>query len=180
MSPKHPYRYRRCALCTTVRARGPYRRYGYRRSAPPAVRGAPWYGPAVRTSDTGTGAPRRTMCWYTVCTRTVCTVEGGAANQAYFLTSSTHTPPIDTVQDTAHPRYSPGCNVNMTVGSTRSITKLIARSRNHGFPLSLRLDGLRPAGHTLQLHKHTRRLTRTSPDLGRGACLSVCASHRVC
>ena len=31
-------------------------------------------------------------------------------------------------------------------------------------PYSLRLDGLRPTGHTSQLHKHTRRLnTRTSP-----------------
>ena len=31
-------------------------------------------------------------------------------------------------------------------------------------PYSLRLDGLHPAGHTSQLHKHTRRLnTRTSP-----------------
>ena len=88
-------------------------------------------------------------------------------NQADFLTSSTHTPAID-IYKTRH------------VAPTTSVTKLIARSRSHGFPFSLRLDGIRPAGHSPQLHKHTRRLTRTSPDLGRGACLSVCASHRVC
>ena len=88
-------------------------------------------------------------------------------NQADFHTSSTHAPTRDTYK-TRH------------VGSAASVTKLIARSRSHGFPFSLRLDGLRPAGHSPQLHKHTRRLTRTSPGLGRGACLSVCASHRVC
>ena len=65
------------------------------------------------------------------------------ATQANFHTSSTHTPTIDTYK-TRH------------VGSTASVTKLIARSRSHGFPLSLRLDGLRPAGHSSQLHKHTR------------------------
>ena len=65
------------------------------------------------------------------------------STQANFHTSSTHTPTIDTYK-TRH------------VGSTASVTKLIARSRSHGFPLSLRLDGLRPAGHSPQLHKHTR------------------------
>ena len=40
----------------------------------PAVRGAPRYGPPARTSGTGTGAPRLTMSWYTVRTRTVCAV----------------------------------------------------------------------------------------------------------
>jgi hypothetical protein len=53
--------------------------------------------------------------------------------QANFHTSSTHTPTIDTYK-TRH------------VGSTASVTKLIARSRSHGFPLSVRLNGLRPAG----------------------------------
>ena len=32
------------------------------------------------------------------------------------------------------------------IASTASVTKLIARSRSHGFPLSVRLNGLRPAG----------------------------------
>ena len=65
------------------------------------------------------------------------------SNQADFLTSSTHTPTIDTYK-------------TLPIGCTASVTKLIARSRSHGFPLSLRLDGLRPAGHSSQLHKHTR------------------------
>ena len=55
------------------------------------------------------------------------------STQANFHTSSTHTPTIDTYK-TRH------------VGSTASVTKLIARSRSHGFPLSVRLNGLRPAG----------------------------------
>ena len=44
----------------------------------PAVHGAPWYRPLARTSGTGTGAPRLPARWYTVRTRTVCAVGGGA------------------------------------------------------------------------------------------------------
>ena len=55
------------------------------------------------------------------------------ATQANFHTSSTHAPAIDTYR-------------HVPVGSTASVTKLIARSRSHGFPLSVRLNGLRPAG----------------------------------
>ena len=73
-----------------------------------------------------------------------------ACTQANFHTSSTHTPAIDTLRVRS---LSP---LKIHVGSTTSVTKLIARSRSHGFPLSLRLDGLRPAGHSSQLHKHTR------------------------
>ena len=58
------------------------------------------------------------------------------------------------------------------LGSTTSVTKLIARSRSHGFPLSLRLDGLRPAGHSPQLHKHTRHPLER-PLVSDGARASV-------
>ena len=89
-------------------------------------------------------------------------------NQADFLTSSTHTPAID-IYKTRH------------VAPTTSVTKLIARSRSHGFPLSLRLDGIRPAGHSPQLHKHTRHpLERPlvldgvrASVFGRAFCLPV-------
>ena len=91
-------------------------------------------------------------------------------NQAYFLTSSTHTPTRDTYK-TRH------------VGSAASVTKLIARSRSHGFPLSLRLDGLRPAGHSSQLHKHTRHplerplvLDGARASFGRAFCLPASLS----
>ena len=61
------------------------------------------------------------------------------------------------------PRHS------LHVGSTTSATKLIAGSRSHGFPLSLRLNGVRPAGHITHA-THTRTPpTRTSPGRGRGA-----------
>ena len=74
-------------------------------------------------------------------------------NQAAFLTSSTHTPAIDIYKTRVK-----ACTAlaPTTCTSTTSVTKLIVRSWSHGFPLSLRLDGLRPAGHSPQLHKHTR------------------------
>ena len=73
-----------------------------------------------------------------------------------FHTSSTHTPAVDIYK-------------TKQVASTTSATKQIAGSRSHGFPLSLRLNGLRPAGHFLYT-THTRTPpTRTSPGRGRGA-----------
>ena len=51
----------------------------------PAVRGAPRYGPPARTSGTGTGAPRLTMSWYTVRTRTVCAVGVGDCYDRYTV-----------------------------------------------------------------------------------------------
>ena len=62
----------------------------------------------------------------------------------------------------------------------------IARPRSHGFPLSLRLDGLRPAGHFPQLHKHTRHpLERPlvldgarASVFGRAFCLPASLSLR--
>jgi hypothetical protein len=52
-------------------------------------------------------------------------------NQADFLTSSTHTPTRDTYK-------------TLPIGSAASVTKLIARSRSHGFPLSTAVGWLTP------------------------------------
>ena len=67
----------------------------------------------------------------------------------------------------------------LPVGLTTSVTKLIARSRDHGFSPSLRLNGLRPAG---LLHTTTQTCTpptRTPTPLPeRTTALLISSSKR--